>query len=179
MPTKNVSRMIRSVSSSAPYTRCGMSRYPGCFSMFPPNTWRVSMFAVSSPCTRSLRETPERQDELPETPVGVASHDVPKDWPAADLHHRLGTQLGLLAEPRPETAAQDDGHHHTYPYADQPPSTVKTSPVTNDAASLARKTAASPISAGGPSRPIGVRRASASKSSRPLSRRPPMNSVST
>jgi hypothetical protein len=34
----------------------------------------------------------------------VVLHDVPEDRAAADLDHRLGLELGLLAQPRAEAA---------------------------------------------------------------------------
>ena len=43
--------------------------------------------------------------------VGVVAHDVPQDRPVADLDHRLGHRLAVLAQPEAAaTAEQDDLH---------------------------------------------------------------------
>jgi len=52
------------------------------------------------------------QDEVA-YPVGpVVFHDVPKDRLVADWHHGFGLELGFLAEPRSESAAENDGLSH-------------------------------------------------------------------
>ena len=38
--------------------------------------------------------------------MGIASHDMPKDRMVPDRHHRLRSQLGFLAQPRAEAAAE-------------------------------------------------------------------------
>src|SRR6185503_8795567 len=50
----------------------------------------------------------EAEHETVEPVVAVELHDVPKDRPWADLDHRLGAVLGLLAQARPLAAAEDD-----------------------------------------------------------------------
>ena len=44
---------------------------------------------------------------------GVELHDVPEDRPAADLHHRLGLEVGFLGESRAKSAGEDDSFHRT------------------------------------------------------------------
>ena len=38
-------------------------------------------------------------------------HDVPQNGPSADFDHRLGFEVGLLAEVGPESPGQDHGFH--------------------------------------------------------------------
>ena len=47
----------------------------------------------------------EAQNEIAMPVVGVGFHNVPKNRPIADGHHRFGTILRLLAQPRALTAA--------------------------------------------------------------------------
>src|SRR5262249_31122572 len=49
----------------------------------------------------------EAQHEVAEAAVRVGLHDVPEDWTSADLDHRLGTHIGLLAQPRPHSSAKN------------------------------------------------------------------------
>ena len=43
---------------------------------------------------------PQAQDKLRETMLRVHLHNVPQDWPPADLNQRLRTKLGFLAHTR-------------------------------------------------------------------------------
>src|SRR5262249_47374963 len=54
-----------------------------------------------------VAQVAEAQDEVLVPVPGVKAHDVPEDRGAADLDHRLGLALGLLAEARALTAAQN------------------------------------------------------------------------
>ena len=38
--------------------------------------------------------------------------DVPEDWPATDLHHRLGLEAGFFADAGAETTGKNDGFHN-------------------------------------------------------------------
>ena len=53
----------------------------------------------------------EADDELFESLCCVEFHDVDENWPAPDLDHRLGPQLGLFAQPRAEAAGKDHSLH--------------------------------------------------------------------
>ena len=55
----------------------------------------------------------EAEDELVVAPHRVVAHDVPEDRPAADLDHRLGDALGLLAHAHTVAAAEDHDLHLT------------------------------------------------------------------
>jgi len=50
-------------------------------------------------------------DEVVDAVVAVNLEDVPQDRLAADLHHRLGPQVGLLRKPGTKSTGQDDGFH--------------------------------------------------------------------
>jgi hypothetical protein len=50
----------------------------------------------------------QAEDEVVEAVVRVALHDVPEQRPPADLDHRLGPELGLLAHARALTTAEQD-----------------------------------------------------------------------
>ena len=53
----------------------------------------------------------EAEDETLKAVARISSHDVPEDRPIADRHHRLGAELGLLADARSQAAAEhEDGH---------------------------------------------------------------------
>ena len=49
----------------------------------------------------------EAEHELAEAVVGVVLHDVPEDRPPAHLDHRLGPELGLLAQSRSQSSATE------------------------------------------------------------------------
>lgn len=50
-------------------------------------------------------------DEVIDAVGGVELHDVPKDRLAADLHHGLGLEIGLLGQACAEATGKDDGFH--------------------------------------------------------------------
>ena len=53
----------------------------------------------------------QADDELIDAIVRIDFHDVPEDRLAADLHHGLGLEIGLLADPGAEAAGKDDCFH--------------------------------------------------------------------
>ncbi len=53
----------------------------------------------------------EADDELLMPEVGEVTHDVPQDRPVADLDHRFGPDIGLLADTTAHTARQDHDLH--------------------------------------------------------------------
>ncbi len=61
-------------------------------------------------------------DELVDAARRIALHDVPEDRLAADLHHRLGANRGLLADAGTEATGEDDG------FQLRPPRSVRLSP---------------------------------------------------
>src|SRR5207253_8090040 len=64
----------------------------------------------------------QAEDEVGETVLGEALHDVPQDRPAADGDHRLGDVIRHVADAGALAAAQD-GHLHASP----PPSRTASS----------------------------------------------------
>src|SRR5439155_3594710 len=54
---------------------------------------------------------PKAEDEIHDPEVRVQLHDVPEDRPSADLDHPLRPNIGLLGEPRSESAANDHRLH--------------------------------------------------------------------
>ena len=58
---------------------------------------------------------PQAQNELVVTPHRVVAHDVPEDRLAADLDHRLGDALRLLAHAHTEATAEDHHFHLATP----------------------------------------------------------------
>ena len=53
----------------------------------------------------------QAEDEAVKAVMGIGSHDVPEDGTIADGDHGLGANLRLLAQSRPQAAAQnEDGH---------------------------------------------------------------------
>ena len=57
----------------------------------------------------------EAENELVVTPRRVVAHDVPEDRLAADLDHRLGDALGLLAHAHADATAEDHDFHLATP----------------------------------------------------------------
>src|SRR6185369_16494562 len=55
----------------------------------------------------------EAEHEFSEAPMGIGLHDVPENGAAADLDHRLGAELGLLAQASPQASAQHDDFHRS------------------------------------------------------------------
>src|SRR3979409_2416368 len=53
----------------------------------------------------------EGDEELAKLVFGVQLHDVPEDRPAADIDHRLWSELGFLGETRAEAPGQDHYFH--------------------------------------------------------------------
>src|SRR5207248_11716695 len=68
----------------------------------------------------------KRDDKLVESVAGVVLHDVPQDWVAADLHHRLGPDLGFLGQAGTQAARQDDDLHSREMIASGPSTTIST-----------------------------------------------------
>src|SRR6266849_2872711 len=56
---------------------------------------------------------PEAQDEILVSEMGVIAHDVPQHRPVADLHHRFGHAVGLLADPQTLAPAEKDDLHNS------------------------------------------------------------------
>src|SRR5713101_291827 len=54
---------------------------------------------------------PEAQDEVLVPEMGVIAHDVPEDRPVADLDHRFGHVVGLLADPQALAPTEQDDLH--------------------------------------------------------------------
>ena len=54
---------------------------------------------------------PEAQDEVLVAEVRVVLHDVPKDRPVADRHHRLGDVVGMFPEPHAHSSTKQDNLH--------------------------------------------------------------------
>ena len=50
-------------------------------------------------------------DEVIDAVVRVNLHDVPQNRHATNFYHRLGFEVGLLRNPRPQTPGQDDCFH--------------------------------------------------------------------
>src|SRR5262249_31719729 len=59
----------------------------------------------------------EADDEVVEAVGGVDLHDVPQDRPAADLDHRLRTEMRLFADARAHAAGEDHDLHGLAPSA--------------------------------------------------------------
>ena len=55
----------------------------------------------------------EAEDELLVPEVRVVAHHVPEDRPVSDGHHGFGDVLGVLAQPHPETTAEQHDLHRS------------------------------------------------------------------
>ena len=50
-------------------------------------------------------------DEFVDAMGGLDLQDVPQDWPAADLDHGLGFEMGFLGDPSAEAAGKNHCFH--------------------------------------------------------------------
>ena len=54
---------------------------------------------------------PQAKDKPFEAVPGINLHDVPQNRMLADGHHRFGTKLGFLFDPRAQSATKDEHGH--------------------------------------------------------------------
>ena len=72
---------------------------------------RVHAREVDDPAADDIAFVAKAEHEIVHLVPRVVPHDVPEDRPAADLHHRLRAELGLLTKAGALTAAEDDHPH--------------------------------------------------------------------
>src|SRR5208337_1136360 len=71
----------------------------------------VAQLVVQKIVANRVALVAQANHEVAESIRRIDLHDVPENRAPADLHHRLGPELGLLAEPRAQSAGQNYHFH--------------------------------------------------------------------